>query len=567
MGPFAGARVKRRLPKWFEKEFAKFLSTLGFAEYGGLLWDLANAPQADAPEPAAVPTEIVRQIVDQARHDPCVLSAGVDALARLPQIDATTLDHAGVDVAGLFRAIDGRFDAIVMIAHQADVTALAGLGLEDARAPKTLVIVLEEMSDQVSRVAPRPATTGPTWLFWRDHCRGAGADDPRLLAMFAHALGPATILVGRTKLAYQMIARFGRALGPFHRFVALVTTGDLAPAWQGALLRHIRAIVPYAEILADNAQTARSLSMKLGVPAQDMMVLGEGDDVARRVFGAELADRRSQREIAVTERLLGTSRPPSVRPVAPAPRSSVEVSVVLVCHREGPLTVPALASLGDLLEGARAAGLSVEARAVLDCGDAATAALLSKCAWLDGVTEVAFGDPGSSRNAGAAAARGRYCAFLDGDDLWGASWLTRAFAAATEAPEASAVWHPEYIYLFHEADADVTISEAHASAPVQSCYLKQGSSAAPDFDARALLLDNLWSANAFALREIFLDVPYRASSSDTRHGIEDWRWNLETLGLGIQHRVVPDTVHIIRVKDGDSMSKRHEAGGLLPILA
>lgn len=564
--------IRRRLPRRLETELAKLFCTLGFADYGAVLWDLAKRPDAECAGAAAAPKvsdEIMRQIAEQAVHDPCVLSAGAAAVAHLPQIDASTLDHIGLDVKGLFDAAGNRPDVVVMVGHRTSTEAEIFRRLRqgiDTTGLRTLVIVLEEASP----AAAPPSRDGVTVLHWRDHCRDASAEDPRLLAMFVHALGPAAIVVGPARAAHHMLARFARALHPFHRLVALADTEDLTPVRQSGLLRRLRPILPYVTLVSASPSVARELATKLGLPEGDILVVGEGE-AAYRAIASDRSDRRSARDLEVSRRLLGlkdggNGLPPA--PVAaPARRPEVDVSVVLLCHHEGALTVPALASLGDLLTTARAAGVRVEARAVLDQGDGATASRLDHCGWLDGVTHVAFGDPGPSRNVGAEAARGHYCAFIDGDDLWGAPWLLRAFRVAEGGGVREAIWHPQYIYLFHESDGEIVSRTERPDPHVRSCYLQQGASTAPGFDPRALLLDNLWSANAFAPRELFLKVPYRASSFEAQHGIEDWRWNLETLGLGLPHLVVPDTVHIIRVKDGDSMSKRHEAKDLLPILA
>lgn len=562
----ARRKSRRRLPHWVETELAKLFCTLGFADYGAALWDLANAPAETAVRPtASVPDEILRQIEAQAAHDPCV-GAGAAALARLPQIDASRLDHMGVDVAGLFQHVAGRVETLVMVPRRADLDHAIPADLRSRAAPdrRILAIVLDETSEAGRSSGAPPAAEGLTCLVWRDHCRDAGAVDPRLLAMFAHALGPAVILVGGSPLARQMLAQFGRALKPFHRLVALVAAAELEPARQSATLRLLRPAVPQAVLLADTEATAAILAKRLGLRVATIAVAAAGGGEA--LFDADPADRRSPRDIEVARGLLGPGRLADPPPLTALRPDAPDISVILLCHREGALMVPALASLRDLLDTARAAGVSVEARAVLDRGDPATAAVLAGCGWLDGVTEVAFGDPGPSRNAGARAARGRFCAFLDGDDLWGANWLLRAFAAANTPTGQGAIWHPEYLYLFHEGDSEVAAAPDRPPPPAQSCFLKQASSAAPGFDARGLLLDNLWSANAFARREIFLAFPYRSSVPEAGHGIEDWRWNLETLGLGVPHHVVPGTVHLIRVKDGDSLSKRHAATALLPIL-
>jgi hypothetical protein len=240
-----------------------------------------------------------------------------------------------------------------------------------------------------------------------------------------------------------------------------------------------------------------------------------------------------------------------------------DITVTVIFHREGVYALPALASLSDLVAGARAAGLSLETQAVLDRADELTRHNIALGApWLDTVQEVSFGDLGLSRNEGTRLAHGRFLAFLDGDDLWGDQWLRAAFAAATAAsvsPEI--IWHPEHLFIFSASDLD-----RRPEASYQSFHSLMHSSDTPGFDPLLLLFQNLWSANAFAARDIYVRFPYHATDRSHGFGIEDWSWNMETLGAGLHHRVVPGAVHLIRKKQSASLDRENQAAGLLPHL-
>jgi hypothetical protein len=245
-----------------------------------------------------------------------------------------------------------------------------------------------------------------------------------------------------------------------------------------------------------------------------------------------------------------------------------DITVTLIGHREGPLAVPALASMRDMVDAARAAGLAVEARAVLDRADELTRhTVATRGTWLDAVQEVSAGDAGLARNAGVAAAAGEFLAFLDGDDLWGTDWLRLAHAAATKPGAANeAAWHPAYLYYFVEDDFDRHSLTRTPHPDVRSFYLVHHSSEALDFDRDVLFLNNVWTANVFAKRTTHIRFPYALDDKAAGLGVEDWSWNIQTLWSGVPHLIVPDTVHLIRVKDAGSRGRQNIAEGIMPWL-
>jgi cellulose synthase/poly-beta-1,6-N-acetylglucosamine synthase-like glycosyltransferase len=245
-----------------------------------------------------------------------------------------------------------------------------------------------------------------------------------------------------------------------------------------------------------------------------------------------------------------------------------DITATIIFHREGAYALPALASMRDMVDAAKAEGLKVQARAILDKSDELTRSLVAtRGGWLDETQEVEFGDLGHARNAGAAAAKGEFLAFLDGDDLWGSEWLHRAYACAANSPAGSeTIWHPAMLYYFYASDFDRHSMSTFANPAAKSFHFFHFGSDHPQFDANALFLENVWSANVFASRALHQKYPYAAVERQTGFGVEDWSWNIATVDAGIPHRIVDETVHIIRVKDAGSLGQQNTAEGLLPHL-
>lgn len=245
-----------------------------------------------------------------------------------------------------------------------------------------------------------------------------------------------------------------------------------------------------------------------------------------------------------------------------------QISAFVVFHRERAYAVPALRSFRMMVETARHAGLQVEAGALLDRPDDVTRSIVAaEGAWLNRVDVVDHGDLGETRNSGARVAAGEYLAFVDGDDLWGERWLLDAHRlASAEQVTARSIWHPQLLYYFDELDWDAhsTTEEPHQGA--RSFFFEHPASASPTFQPDALFISNVWSANVFAHRDVHHRFPYLRVDRSRGFGIEDWSWNLQTLSAGVLHQIVPDTVHLIRVKQSGSLGQANKSEGLLPLL-
>jgi glycosyltransferase involved in cell wall biosynthesis len=140
-------------------------------------------------------------------------------------------------------------------------------------------------------------------------------------------------------------------------------------------------------------------------------------------------------------------------------------------------------------------------------------------------------DLSMARNSGAEKCRGEYIAFFDGDDLWSSNWLTECYINAKKSTK-DVVYHPEaslYFDQMHQAFFHIDSEEEN-------------------FCRWDLLENNYWTSQVFLKRQVFLENPQYPLNIEKGFGYEDWQWNCNTLAKHIQHKIVPNTYHFIRVK-------------------
>ncbi|MDA8118937.1 MAG: glycosyltransferase family A protein [Gammaproteobacteria bacterium] len=228
--------------------------------------------------------------------------------------------------------------------------------------------------------------------------------------------------------------------------------------------------------------------------------------------------------------------------------SGANITAIINGHNEGLLAHSSLKSLAESVRLAEKRGLSVQVNAILDRPDALTLEVFESFAknFPIQITVVDYADSGLSRNAGVQGAKGKWIAFLDADDIWGSNWLWAAHQSA-ERDTRAVIWHPEvnvYIgsvpHLFLHVDMD-----------------------GEKYDQTFLAYTNYWTALCFVERNIVAKIPYSPTQMDSQIGHEDWSWNMETIANGVIHKVVPETAHVIRVKNV-SVVKKASAAGCLP---
>ena len=108
--------------------------------------------------------------------------------------------------------------------------------------------------------------------------------------------------------------------------------------------------------------------------------------------------------------------------------SQFDLTVAVTAHAEGLEAGPALRSAEAAISELEAEGITVERLVGLDCASQRTKQFFSQPALSEWAQlEFEFADQGATRNALAQAARGKYLAFLDADDLFSQNWLTLAY--------------------------------------------------------------------------------------------------------------------------------------------
>ncbi len=218
------------------------------------------------------------------------------------------------------------------------------------------------------------------------------------------------------------------------------------------------------------------------------------------------------------------------------------LSVVITAHREGLLLTPALRSASRAIAHLRAhTAWEAEAIVVLDKPDEPTMAAAQ--AWDEANVQrlrVDNGDPGTSRNDAVRLSSGELVAFLDGDDLWGANWLTET-VRAQEFESRNVVWHPEVCVYFG--------LEPHVFRHIDM--------ESREFDPLSLALVNCWTALSAARRQFLIDTPFAETKGV---GFEDWDWNIAAIEQGALHKVVAGTGHAIRQRRRSRVKQASAAG-------
>lgn len=231
--------------------------------------------------------------------------------------------------------------------------------------------------------------------------------------------------------------------------------------------------------------------------------------------------------------------------------ADLDLSVILTAHAEEYLLRPTMRAIIEAIDVVGRAGLTAELVMVADNPTAATLDELNL--WVDRVSfdarvvRAAHGEPGASRNTGVAAARGRYVALCDGDDLFTSDLLLAALRILGSRGGRTVV-HPHHVLSF----GDRTI-----------LWHVRGSDD-PGVSYRDLLESNLWPSCSITTRELLQEFPYPELPPGSGYGPEDYVWNIRTASAGISHVTAPDSFHFYRTRDSGGVNNANSRAILPP---
>lgn len=241
----------------------------------------------------------------------------------------------------------------------------------------------------------------------------------------------------------------------------------------------------------------------------------------------------------------------------------MRVSLCVNYHSEGLLARKSALSALKVKEFALQMGIQVELVAVIDRPDVLTKTTIEQVPFVwDKVIYPDCGDLGQARNIATDQLESEFVSFLDGDDLCGMKWLVECWNFWINEGLNEAILHPEYVYYFDERD----FTSDHAMEWRRSFWFRQVSTSSSEFQAKALGWNNVFTSNNFTSRNTLKQNPLPSKCVKHGYGVEDWSWNYTTYSSGIEHLVVPNTVHLVRVSDSESLSSQNTKLHLLPDL-
>lgn len=222
---------------------------------------------------------------------------------------------------------------------------------------------------------------------------------------------------------------------------------------------------------------------------------------------------------------------------------AIDLTVIVTAHAEGLLlhkTLRSIKKAATLLRDKYTYEIIVH----LDNPTSETVDYVKQHKDLEGFTAYAnnFGEPAKSRNYAASRARGKFIAFIDGDDLVSEGYFLRSMNILEHDEEC--IVHPEYTIVFEAANM----------------IWRKNSSGNKVLDTLRFIGGNMWDMPCILARSLFLKHTYRSNTGAFVY--EDKLFNTDTLAAGIRHVVVPKTILFVRRKYTASVLRAHNASGV-----
>ncbi|MGH7217931.1 MAG: glycosyltransferase [Candidatus Microsaccharimonas sp.] len=223
-------------------------------------------------------------------------------------------------------------------------------------------------------------------------------------------------------------------------------------------------------------------------------------------------------------------------------------SVVITAHREGIIAHKTLVSIQKALEPLYEIGISYEVVIHIDNGDTETNAYFDRYKSISGYTLLynSFGNPADSRNFAINAAKGKYIALIDGDDLITKDWLIDGYKMLAEQDK-PVILRPNYQLQFGGTD------------PHHNVWILNDSFS-KDEDALIMSYYNRWPNALITTADILKEFPFVHTKNG--FGYEDWLFNCAVRMADIPNLVVPKSTLFYR-RRANSVTSDH-TGTILP---
>jgi hypothetical protein len=207
-----------------------------------------------------------------------------------------------------------------------------------------------------------------------------------------------------------------------------------------------------------------------------------------------------------------------------------DVTVIINCNSEGRLLHPTMKSVGEAVSCAEANGITVEWLIAANNPTSDLKSYLAENAPESAlITELDESHLGAARNQSIELANGKWIALVDGAHLWSENWLISAIRKADLSDKS--IMHAE-VKVFFEKEV---------------FFARNVDQESTEFSTEALFEHNYWNASSFALKSTYQKVPFICDSREARPEFIDWHWSCETVAAGMLHKVVPETIHAIRL--------------------